>query len=188
MQISLSSNAVEVLRQVQGFPSRLGQGIARALDRQNQQTIGHSQAAYLTGPRPSRLGVRTNRLRASLTASQAVVEGGTVSSTIGTNVQYAGVHEFGFDGQVTVRSHSRNIFRTHRTGGGSVFDSRTGKVRKQKARAISLLSGQATVRSHSRRMIMPRRPFLQPAVHDSELAYSQAVSRAIEKAWNGGGS
>lgn len=188
IQIELSSNADAILRRVQGFPPRLAQAVAGAMDRQNQLTIAHAQRHYLSGPRPQRLGVRTNRLRSSLTAAPARVTGDSVISSIGTNVAYAGAHEFGFDGSVTVRAHQRNIFRSHQTGGGSVFDMRTGRVRRQAVRTISLLQGQATVRSHARRVKMRARPFLRPAVEDSRLEYSKAVSTAIERAWSGGAS
>lgn len=186
MEIPISTNAVEVLRQVQGFPTRMALAVARAMDRQNQRTIGYAQRTYLSGPRPGKLGVRTNRLRSSLSASAAVVSGNTITSTIGTNVAYAGVHEHGFDGEVTVRAHKRNIFRTHQTGGGAVFDMRTGRIKRTAKKQISLLQGQATVRSFKRKMKMPARPFLAPAVADNQLAYGTAVSRAIERAWDGG--
>lgn len=49
----------------------------------------------LTGPRPQFLGVRTNRLRSSITAAQAVRTGNEYIAKIGTNVTYAPIHEFG---------------------------------------------------------------------------------------------
>lgn len=49
----------------------------------------------LTGPRPQFLGVRTNRLRSSITAAQAVHVGNEYIAKIGTNVEYAPIHEHG---------------------------------------------------------------------------------------------
>lgn len=186
MQIPISSNAEQVLRHVHGFPPRMAEGIARALDKENLATVSHIQATYLSGPRPAKLGVRTNALRGRLRPSRAVIEGNTVSSAIGTNLKYAGVHEHGFDGPVTVRAHSRNVFRSHQTAAGSVFDPKTGKVKKTRARKVSLLQGATTVRSFTRNMRMPARPFLAPGVADRQLDYGRAVSHAIEKAWTGG--
>lgn len=185
IEISISSNAEKILRQMQGLTPRMAAGIAKAMDRQNQLTIGHSQRSYLSGPRPQRLGVRTNRLRGSLVAAPARVSGNAIISAIGTNVAYAGIHERGFNGRVTVRAHSRNLFRTFRTGGGAVFDPKTGRISRTKPRDVALLTGATTVRAHARTMRMPARPYLAPAIADSQVAYSQAISAAIERAWGG---
>lgn len=50
----------------------------------------------LTGPRPTYLGVVTGRLRASITAGKTSKTGNTYKASIGTNVVYGPVHEFGF--------------------------------------------------------------------------------------------
>lgn len=186
--LDLSTNAAAILAKLRALPARMATNIAAAMDKQNEKTIAHAQRHYLTGPRPQKLGVRTNRLRSSLTAAPARVAGSQVISAIGTNVEYAGVHERGIDKEVTVRAHKRNIFRTHQTGGGAVFDMKTGKIKRVKPKKVSLLQGQATVRSFTRKMKLPARPFLRPAIEDSRLAYAHAVSRAIERAWTGGSS
>jgi phage gpG-like protein len=186
VEITLSSNATEILRQVQGLPARMAQGIARAMDKENQLSIGYAQNRKLTGPRPQILGVVTNRLRNSLTASKATVDGNQISSTIGTNVEYAAIHEYGFQGSVTVRAHQRKVFASHVTGGVSTLDPRTGKIRKSAKKRISLLSSMATVRAHQRLMKMPARPFLSSTLQERELNYGQAVSEAIRLAWEGG--
>lgn len=185
MKLSISSNAEAVLRQVQQMPDAMKDRIARAFDKENQATIGHIQQTYLSGPRPQRLGVRTNRLRSSLNASKASVNGNAVESIIGTNVAYAGVYERGFDGEVPVREHKRKIFRTHSAKGGLVFDMKTGRIQRKAARKIQLLQGEATVRAHKRHMVVRQRAFLAPGIKDSEFAYSQAVSNAIVAAWGG---
>jgi phage gpG-like protein len=187
LQIPISSNAEEVLRQLQAFPLRMLEGMARAMDKENELTVGHIQANYLSGPRPTKLGVRSNRLRSSIRPSKAVIEGNQVQSTIGTNVKYAGVHEYGFLDFVTVRAHQRNVFRSHETGGVVIMDARTGRLSKSAKKRISLLQGRATVRSHLRFMRMPARPFLEPGVNDRYLNYGQAISHAIEAAWKNGG-
>lgn len=57
------------------------------------------------GPDPERLHVRTGRLWRSVT----VKETGELSGTVGTNVEYARRHEFGFSGVEVVRAHTRRI-------------------------------------------------------------------------------
>ena len=68
----------------------LRQGVAKAL----MVVKGESQANYLTGPRPQRLGVVTGRLRSSLLVDTER-DGHTVRGTMGTDVYYARKHEFG---------------------------------------------------------------------------------------------
>jgi phage gpG-like protein len=50
----------------------------------------------LSGPRPQYLGVVTGRLRSSITAKPTEHSGNTYTTKIGTNVEYARVHEFGY--------------------------------------------------------------------------------------------
>lgn len=52
------------------------------------------------------LHVRTGTLRRSINR-KVDQSGGTTEATIGTNVVYAEPHEFGFDGLVQVRAHTR---------------------------------------------------------------------------------
>lgn len=49
---------------------------------------------YLSGPRPGRLGVMTNRLRSSL-ATEVKGLGANIQGVVGTNVKYARIHELG---------------------------------------------------------------------------------------------
>lgn len=190
--VQVNSDASAVLESIKGFPPAMQVEIARALDLENQLTIAHSQQFYLTGPRPMKLGVVTNRLRGSLNAPPAVATATTVSSKIGTNVEYAGVHEHGFTGQVTVRQHTRqdSRFNVLRSVGGiqPEVSLETGRIRRRKAKTEVAAQGFVTVRQHTRQMQMPARPFLEPAINDRLGAYGTAVSEAILAAWNGGRS
>lgn len=188
MNISLDSNATAILTDLQGFTAAMQSAVAAAMDKQNQLTIGIAQRRYLSGPRPAKLGVVTNRLRGSLNAAPARATATEVISSLGTNVEYAGAHEYGFQGSVTVRAHARNVFRSHQTKGGAVFDPRTGRVKRQASKRVSLLTGQAQVRAHTRQMNVTARPFLAPALADTSKDYGVAVSEAIVLAWNGGRS
>lgn len=60
----------------------------------------------LSGPRPQFLGVRTGRLRSSITATPAQKSGDAYYCTIGTNVVYARIHEYG---GMTGRNHLINM-------------------------------------------------------------------------------
>jgi hypothetical protein len=188
LRIFISSNASAILRQVVQLPTRMAQAIARAMDKENQITVGVIQSEQLTGPRPSKIGVITNRLRGSIRAIKAIITGNTIESAIGSNVSYAGPLERGFNGTVTVRAHSRNIFSSHETGGGKSVDMKTGRLRTTKKKKISLLSGRANVKTHERKLNIPAHRYIEGTLERSTLAYSVAISRAIESAWNQGGS
>ena len=93
-----------------GVPPAVLGAVCRALDEQNQLTIGEATSKRLSFPKegkatPEGLRVVTNRLRQSITAAKARVVGTQVVSGIGSNVRYFGPHEFGFTGAVQVRTH-----------------------------------------------------------------------------------
>ena len=90
--------------------------MARTMDYQNQLTVTQIQAQHLSGPTTdSSLSVRTNRLRGSANASKAVILGTGVTSSIGSNVVYAPVHEFGAVIQRTVKAGAVKL-RTNKRG------------------------------------------------------------------------
>lgn len=182
--IAISYEAAAVLEKLGRFTPRLKEGIAQGFDLQNQFTIGHAQATYLTGPRPQRLGVRTNRLRSSLSAAPTLVTDDRITTAIGTNVRYAGAHERGFDGTVKVQAHTRTATR-HATVGGSAldFDMRTGRIKKR-TKKITIRGTTHTVKEHSRHMVLPPRPFLAPSLRDRASAYGDAISNAVLNTWN----
>lgn len=74
-------------------------GLAKTMDAQNQFTIGEIRRFNRgAGPYPvgqHRLGHRSGRWSGSLNAPPAVVTGSKVASTIGSNIVYARIHEFG---------------------------------------------------------------------------------------------
>ena len=172
-EIQIASNAKEVLAQVQGFPKEMSAAIARTLDKQNELSVGYIQKTKLSQRGPTTLGVITNRLRGSIRKSNAVVRGDAVESAIGSNVAYAGVHEFGFDGTVNVKSFSRSNHR------GDQFTVSKRGSRKQTA------SGVSFVRSFQRHMRMPARAPIQTGIAERSANYTEAISAAIVAAWEG---
>lgn len=67
----------------------------KTLNQGGQLLARWSKANRLSGPRPTFLGVVTNRLRSSITAGQPQSKGNIYFEEIGTNVDYAKIHEFG---------------------------------------------------------------------------------------------
>lgn len=170
ISIELSSNARDVLAQLEALPDRMKQGVARAMDRENQLTVFYSAERYIQGPRPEKLQAVTNRLGGSLTAAKSRVAGNEVISSIGTNVFYGRIHEDG--ATVTVRAHKRRIIAYDRY-------QRRGRGFQKTQSGI-----KGRIKAHQR--ITPARPFLGPAIADREPYYGQSISEAIVMAWKGG--
>ncbi len=87
-------------------------GIRRGVDLALQETVGVIQRQFLNYPSggpttPEGLRHISGRLFKSVRATKAVISGDTVTATIGSNVKYAAVHEFGFTGTVMVGGHVR---------------------------------------------------------------------------------
>jgi phage gpG-like protein len=55
------------------------------------------------------LHVRSGRLRRSIHANDVKVSDSKISTTVGTNVEYAARHEYGFKGTEDVKAHTRRI-------------------------------------------------------------------------------
>lgn len=164
LTITIKSNAAAVLQKLREFPAAMAQGIARALDRRNELTVGQIQARKLSQRGPTTLGVVTNRLRSSIRPALAQVAGPSrIVSAIGSNVKYAGAHEYGFDGTVQVPAHSRKVTQ--------VF----GRVLKTPT--------TADVRAHSAKRHIPARAFISSTVEEESGKYSADISAAILRAW-----
>jgi phage gpG-like protein len=90
------------------------------------------------------LHVRTGTLRRSINQEVTETEDG-VFATIGTNVRYAAIHEYGFDGQVNVRSflrkgrevraHVRNVHLPERSFLRSTLRDMESQIREDLKRA-----------------------------------------------------
>lgn len=96
------------------------------------------------------LNVKTGRLRRSIN-TRIDEKPMSVQGIVGTNVQYAGVHEFGFQGVVPVREHLRKTVN----------------------------GGQATVRAHNRSVDMPERSFLRSSLHRLQPEIRREIETAI---------
>ena len=72
-------------------------------------SVGRVTAAVtsVVGTVTTTAAIVTGRLRQSLHSSPARIEGDKVIVSIGSAVEYAAAHEFGFEGDVTVREHER---------------------------------------------------------------------------------
>ena len=172
--MQLTDNANEILARLHGFKPVLLASLMRSLDYQNELTVGHIQADYLSRRGPDTLGVVTNRLRSSIRRTEAVVSGDSITSSIGSNVEYAGVHEFGFDGMVTVRPFTRRVASRDSIRVGP----RGGK--KKIAEGISF------VRGFQRHMVVKERAPIRRGIADRTENYREGLSQAVIDAWGKG--
>ncbi len=117
-QIDLPPESLAVIRALD--PQRVLAAIARGLDVATAQTASDIQEKRLAGEGPfpadeGKLGVRSGRLRQSVRSVPATISGSTVTSAIGSNVEYAGIHEFGGTIHRTVKAGTVRL-RANRDG------------------------------------------------------------------------
>lgn len=154
-------------------------GLARALreemNLQNQLVIGDTTKNRFTGKGPfpvaqHRLGVKTNRLRSSLRATKAVGAAENISSSIGTNVKYAGYHEFGGRFQVRARARRMNFVN--------------GRIVSEKSLLNALKANRRAIKSAEKQRTKEIKTFLKgtkEAKDKRDLPTLGAQLRSVEK-------
>ena len=182
IEIQLSGEALAVLPRLKD-EAGAGLAVAREMDYQNQLTIARIQRGHLSGPTSdSTLSVRTNRLRGSVRASKAVPTGAAVVSSIGSNVSYAAIHEFGGvihrtvqAGIIRVKTNKRGqLIRQGKNGKLLVFAGR--KTKYSKAMAAKGASWDIN---------MPARAPFGHGIADRADEYGAGISQAIVDFWGG---
>ena len=98
--------------------------------------------------------VKTGRLSRSIHL-EMTREPTFVRGTVGTNVEYAGMIEFGFKGAESVRAHLRQITQAW-------------------GRQIAPMS--VSVRQHSRNVNRPAKPYLRPALAQASPPLSERLA------------
>jgi phage gpG-like protein len=205
IKIGLSPRARALLAKTEKLPAAVPQAVARTMDRQNELMVGRINREKLSRRGQMTLGVVTGRLRRSLRPSKASIAGNTVTSAIGTNVEYAAVHEFGFNGEVAVKAHrrkggmgdrfalgSRSVNRMQALKLGILSERQVGEIARSstsfgvgsqysfsKTKAIQVASGYALVHAHTRKMNIPARRMIASGIEENAEKYSAALSRAI---------
>lgn len=140
-------------------PAQIRAGMIRILDRAGVRLAARMKTK-LSG---EVLNVRTGRLRRSITSSGRVTTDG-YAVTVGTNVVYASVHEFGFTGNVVVPAHLR-------------------LVRKAWGRPVTNPT-QHMVRAHTMRMRLPERSFARSSLAEQEAIINADIDRFLVQTLN----
>jgi len=105
------------------------------------------------------LRVRTGRLRRSIHPEWDFKQGYS-GATVGTNVEYAGIHEYGFSGSVLVKSFQREM---------------------TKAFGKPISPTQVTVRAHTRNINMAERSFLRSTLREMNSEIVEGLQKVIAK-------
>lgn len=186
--IGLSANAARLIDGLQQLPATLLPAVAQTLDRVNEETVGYIQRTKLSQRGATTLGVRTNRLRSSARPERATISGRSVLSSIGSNVEYAGVHEFGFDGDVQVAGYTRRRFAIGRSKEGArtsvedvSFSFSDGKIHRKVKKRVRYVTGEITVRPHKRHMRFPARRMFQTGIEERAGYYREQIGKTIEE-------
>lgn len=129
-----------------------------------EQSIGRLTLKLLTRVKVSKLSgqvlnVRTGRLRRSIT-QKVVSTPSHITGIVGTNVEYARAHELGFNGQVSVKAHLRQI----KMAWGKRITPRTVEIR-----------------AHSRQMNLPEKSFLRSALADMAPEIMQTLQQSVRQ-------
>jgi phage gpG-like protein len=143
-----------LVARLDAMPERLRDGVARAVTRLGFELQRKVQADKLSG---QVLRVRTGSLRSSIN-TQVSKTAEEISATVGTNIAYGRVHEYGFEGTQSVRAHVRRITQ--------VF-----------GRPIA--PATQNVRAHTRHVRLPERSFLRSALAEMAPVIEAELRAAV---------
>lgn len=184
MNLVITVDDARLRASLSSYPTRLLEFLAAALDRFSAVL----QARVKEKLSDDVLHVRTGTLRRSINR-QVIKQVDGVEAVVGTNVEYAAIHEYGFQGAVSVREHVRRITTASR------IEATLDKIRLARAMKFSELgpavrrtryvSGVAVVRAHTREVNMPERSFLRSALRELEAVAVIEVRRAAIDAFGG---
>jgi phage gpG-like protein len=189
IQITFTPQAQAVLNRLQTLTPRILSAMARGMNEANEITVGVIRRDFLSYPKngptvPDGLRVITNRLRGSIRATKAVINGTTITSSIGTNVKYAALHEFGGTvkrvlkaGSVRLRTDKKGNLLRQVNGKLAVFAKNTHKLAVEK----QFVGGKQFD------AVYPARAPIRRGIIRSMETTREIVSRAILAAANGKG-
>jgi len=194
----VQTNYPYIVAKMRQLAPALRPAIARGLHRGLQATSSTAQRQYLSGPRPTRLGVVTTRLRNSISID-VKDHGREVAGRIGSNVVYAAYHERGFRGIQWVKAHTRvTEIRTPKgfVLNGDVLARKRGAIRDKVGRIVGyrrsmkvaaglVKNGSATVEfvaAHRRKVSYLGRPYILPALVKTEKTIARSVESALKAA------
>jgi hypothetical protein len=186
IQIKLTPKAEALLQTVKTLPAWGMDAVCLGMDRANEIALANIESKHLRGkgpfpPEEHRLGVITGRLWQAAWASSSVASGTTVTSSIGDNVAYAQIHEFG-----------GTIHHEARTGTARLRTDAHGNLLHQAANANLLVFARAShkrvkevaYKAEAHDVEMPERAPFRTGIEEVLDQYGRMVSAELVKAWD----
>lgn len=176
-----------ILEMAHKLPGPAFNRLVRALDKAGQEIVGKAVKERFTGKGPfpkgeNKLGVKTGRLRRAIrsTKPQINVRTGTLTMSYGANVIYFNIHEFGYQGDVQVKAHTRRILNPGKPNSRGKLSKKYQERLKKNLRAGRKTTAQ--VRAHKRKLkISARAPLGTQLRHVStRAAYLRNVREQLE--------
>lgn len=158
IKIDITTNAQDVASGMQKFPQAMAEGIANAMNRQNQLLVGYIQSSKLSSRGANSVGVVSGSLRGSVYATAASASTSEISSEVGTPILYGLFQEEG---------------------------TRSYTIVPKSARVLSWVGGDG-VRRFSKKVQhpgLPARQMFRTALQEKQDEYQQALIDAADEAW-----
>lgn len=174
MNLVIAVKDDQFMNVLSAYPTRLLEEMVRAMNRYTDML----QARVKGKLSDDVLHVRSGTLRRSINKEVRIEGNTTVRGVVGTNVQYAAVHEYGFQGSVWIPQHVRRITSTHRTA-GTVGKAGFGPMG---AKRTKFINGMATVKAHTMKMNIPERSFLRSSLEETIDEARQILGFAVKQA------
>jgi phage gpG-like protein len=184
--IEIDARTRVYIAQAAQWPENMMRGIARGMQKANAFVVSDIQSRRLTGKGPfpveeHRLGIVTNRLRSSLRATAPVVSGLECTTSIGSNVKYAPLHEFGATFQ---RTSQPGVARLKANARGELVmrGNLATFARKGSKRFVAVpFTGGKTYK-----VTIPERAPVRTGIRENMPTYNRFLREEIIKAMPGG--
>lgn len=198
MKLKTPNNFPIVIARLAKGDEKVLAGAEKGLRRGLEFTRTVVMREFLSGPRSkTKLDAISGRLRGSI-AYSVQRSGKGIVGRIGSNVKYARFHEFGFNGTVNVKAHTRAVVagsgergvkfireRETREAGkiikrGAIIGTKRESVKSAEARGVSFVRQQ--VGAHTRRINYAGRPFIKPALVKMQQRIKDTIMEEINRA------
>lgn len=147
----------QVIARLKELPQKTQQSLTRAITKLAIELQSKVKQDKLSGQVLKR---RTGTLSRSI--NREITEtANAVTGQVGTNVEYAAYHEYGFHGTQQIKEHLRTIKQAF----GRPIEPRS-----------------VTVAAHSRKVDYPAHSFLRSALHDMDATIRAGIADALHEA------
>ena len=174
LTITLSPKAQALLAAAPQWSTAIKEGIRKALNKELDLAVDYIKRVKLTRRGPTTLGVINNRLRTSVWQQPAAIAGDVIVASIGSNVRYAGVHEFG--GTFTRTTKAGSVRLKADSSGNAQKRGNLATFAKRGAKNVKTVSF-AGGKSYS--VTVPARAPFRTGLEERSPNISRALSNAV---------